>query len=609
MIDIEQRSMLTDALTPPPGYTFASGLATTFSLDLVTLLTLPLHLAWLSDGQEDGQQIDPLRIIEALRRTAGKLTVICQRGRMQVPRSASPLMMMLEGMVHEVLALHGGAFHPKVWVLRFTSDDHPGETRMRLLVLSRNITDDGSWDLSLQLDGTCGRGQIKQNAPLRDFMTKSLQLYRNPISDVRQRDLEETTAAVMRCEWELPSGFDEVNFHVLGLGKKPVSWLPGAKGTWDEQGTWDELGVISPFVKANALISLAKTSTKPLFLIARSVELDQLPDPIPDKFEKVLTLDERIEMSDEEDDRPNRERGLHAKVFVGRRGWNTHLFIGSANATDAALINGVNVEFMAELIGKHSKVGKPEIWLGAEGMQNLLFPYQRSVPELAEDVKANKKVLDDLRNAIVAENLQLDCSSAEGGWAIYLHGLHRITLGRAEVAVWPLSFDVERAVIYSGNAEDKLLLGVFAKNYITSLTGFRLTVGKEELQFGLNLPMSNAPEGRELEILRAAMLNREGFVRYLLLLLGDLESQPTGPGSNGGKNSSPHWPGGASDGAPIFEMLARAFVGDQARLRHISQVIKKLQQESDSGVEDLIPTEFMTVWKCFEEAMIKKARQ
>jgi hypothetical protein len=46
MIDSEKRSLLTDALTPPPGCTFSSGFATTFSLDLITLLTLPLHLAW-----------------------------------------------------------------------------------------------------------------------------------------------------------------------------------------------------------------------------------------------------------------------------------------------------------------------------------------------------------------------------------------------------------------------------------------------------------------------------------------------------------------------------------------------------------------------------------
>lgn len=44
MINAEQRALLVDALTPPAGYTLATGIATTFSLDLVTLLSLPMHL-------------------------------------------------------------------------------------------------------------------------------------------------------------------------------------------------------------------------------------------------------------------------------------------------------------------------------------------------------------------------------------------------------------------------------------------------------------------------------------------------------------------------------------------------------------------------------------
>ena len=75
MIDAEKRSLLTDALTPPPGYRFDTGIATTYSLDLVTLLALPLHLSWLACGEENSRQIDPIRLIEALRRTADRLTV------------------------------------------------------------------------------------------------------------------------------------------------------------------------------------------------------------------------------------------------------------------------------------------------------------------------------------------------------------------------------------------------------------------------------------------------------------------------------------------------------------------------------------------------------
>ena len=41
--------------------------------------------------------------------------------------------------------------------------------------------------------------------------------------------------------------------------------------------------------------------------------------------------------------------GLHAKLYVADRGWKTHIWTGSANATDAAFKH--NVEFLVELRG------------------------------------------------------------------------------------------------------------------------------------------------------------------------------------------------------------------------------------------------------------------
>ena len=100
MIHPEQRGMLTDALTPPSGFVFDSGVATTYSLDLITLLTLPLHLAWLGSADDNANQLDPLRIVESLRRTANKLTVYCEKGKMQIPRMASPLLSLMVSPAH-----------------------------------------------------------------------------------------------------------------------------------------------------------------------------------------------------------------------------------------------------------------------------------------------------------------------------------------------------------------------------------------------------------------------------------------------------------------------------------------------------------------------------
>jgi hypothetical protein len=592
MIHSETRSLLTDALTPPPGYTFDNGVATTFSLDLVTLLSLPLHLAWLGQTQGNGGEPDMLALIEALRRTAGQLTVFCQRGRMQVPRMASQLFGMLEGMVHEVSARHGGAFHPKVWLLKFASATG-GEAQLRVLVLSRNLTDDRSWDVSLRLDGVVGRKVVKENKPLRTLLEQTVVMSRKALSETRGANLQQLLDAVMHCTWELPGAFEEVRFHVLGVGRKSVPWLPVP-----DAGSWDQFGVISPFVSKTALERLSELTIQPFFLIARPEELDNLPDPGPTEFDSVWVMDARAETSDAEEAVVGREHGLHAKMFVGKRGWNTHLFVGSANATNAALVAGINVEFMAELIGKWSKVGLPAAWLGDEGIKHLLSPYQRTAPGESEEDLRQLARLDAARERLCTAALTLHCTAGDDGWLVALIGLERAGLADVDGSVWLVTVRSDAAVAMH-QAAPTLSLGSFAAQDVTAFAGFRLVLGKHELCFVLNLPLVGAPENREMEMLRAALRNRDGFVRYLLLLLGEWAGGSGGLG-RGGRGSPPRT---VVDGLPLFEMLARAFARDPARLASVSQVVARLRNDLPDSKNEILDPEFLEIWSCFEQAM------
>lgn len=597
MIHSETRSLLTDALTPPPACVFDSGIATTFSLDLVTLLGLPLHLAWLGHAQGHSEELDPIAAMEALRRTAGQLTVFCERGRMQIPRIASPLLGLLEGMVHEVTAPHGGAFHPKVWLLKFAAP--AGEFHLRLLVLSRNLTDDCSWDVSLRLEGMVGRKALARNKPLRALFEKAIGLSHKPLGEDRMDAAQRLMEEVMRCDWELPSGFQDLRFHTLGLGRKAAAWWPVA-----ESGKWDDLGVISPFVSKEALDGLAGSCTTAPFLISRGEELDTLPPDALEAYETVWVMDERAESSDKEEAIPGRERGLHAKVFVGKRGWDTHLFVGSANATKAALGAGKNVEFMAELIGKASRAGKPRDWLGDEGIRPLLTAYARTEHEDKADDLLQQKQLEELRTRLCSAALSLHCKVQENGWAVGLAGLDRVEMDDVEGWVWPVTVRSDGATGLRGG-DSPLQLGVYAMQDITSFTGFRLVLGKHELCFVLALPLHGAPQDREIEMLRAVLRNRDGFIRYLLLLLGDWEGE--GGGEHGQRN------GGTgrfrADGLPLFEMLAKAYARDPLRLGHVSQVIRRLQKEGGGRDDDILSVEFLEIWRTFEHALSRQETQ
>ena len=170
MLEPNDRRLLLESLRPPPGYELDCAIWTTYSLDLLTLLTVPLAFTFFDWEDEEGRPTaDPLALLEAVRRYADRLSVFCEAGAMNVPNAHRLLFVHLEQSVVEVAAPWGGSFHPKVAVLRFTAPDKP--VRYRLLCLSRNLTFDRSWDTMLVLDGelTKRKRAFAENHPFGDF--------------------------------------------------------------------------------------------------------------------------------------------------------------------------------------------------------------------------------------------------------------------------------------------------------------------------------------------------------------------------------------------------------------------------------------------------------
>src|SRR5208337_2547120 len=96
LLDPGNRTLYTEALRPPVGYVFDQGLAGTFSLDLTTLLSIPLNLALFSGENPKSLLSDSVVLMEALRRTASGLSIYCQQGQIRVPESHHVLYSYLE---------------------------------------------------------------------------------------------------------------------------------------------------------------------------------------------------------------------------------------------------------------------------------------------------------------------------------------------------------------------------------------------------------------------------------------------------------------------------------------------------------------------------------
>lgn len=601
MLDPNARSLYTGALRPPPGHVFDTGLAATYSLDLATLLSVPLHLALFSAEQDSGVPADAIGLLESLRRTASRLSVYCQQGRIHAPLSDHVLYGALEPVIVQARAPLGGSFHPKLWVLRFVGDG--GEPLVRLMVLSRNMTRDRSWDLSLVLEGRPGGRRRAENRELAELVRALPGLARRGVPDGPTRQAEAISEELRRVAWQKPEGFEEVRFHVLGL--RPRRWsLPSSK----------RLAVISPFCADEALVRLADTSREPAALISRAEDLAALSETTRARFARCLVLDEAVETEDaaSDGDADVRSadgvapvlRGLHAKAYVAEVGWYTHVFVGSANATRAALLGRINVELVAELVGKRSAVGGVDDLLGDGGLREILAPFappEGPPPEGDEE----RRRAERLREAVADADLSLRCEREGDAWRLTLESAHHFELDEgAGLRAWPVTLPEDGAVVADPLARgEPVRLAPCALASVTGLVAFRLdSPGENPLRFVLNLPVDGLPEGRESAWLRAVVSDRAGFLRYLLLLLAQedpssgstgLPPMPAGGGGNGA--------GRGPSGPPLIEQLTRTLSRDPERLSAVGRVVRELA--ATDGDEEVLPPGFVELWRVFERAL------
>ncbi|MCZ0953973.1 MAG: hypothetical protein OXJ56_15500, partial [Rhodospirillaceae bacterium] len=183
MLGTRERTLLLESLRPPTGYRLRRAVGTSYTLDLIALLTAPLAFTFFDAHDEEGAPVtDPVALLEALRRHAENVTLFCQAGAIAVPKPEQTLLAYLEGSVVEVQPPRlEGIFHPKLWVLAFEADELP--TIYRVLCLSRNLTFSRSWDTCLSLEGQLTQRQrgYARNKPLADLLLALPGLSTRPI--------------------------------------------------------------------------------------------------------------------------------------------------------------------------------------------------------------------------------------------------------------------------------------------------------------------------------------------------------------------------------------------------------------------------------------------
>ena len=412
MLQPANRLTFIESMRPPVGFVFESAMAVTYTLNLSALLVVPAVLTLSAPADDADGALESVELIHALRSHAGRLTVFNQIGEIGLPASR-PIFAFLEQAVVGVTAPRGGIVHPKVWVLRYEevepADGREPERRLRVLVSSRNLTFDNSWDTVVRLDETAGPGGASL-APIGTMFEELLDRAEDaagdrPIDGDHRSRVSSLTEALQAARFQLPEEVSDLRVHVLGSSRTAAT-PPSEDG--DSHSPLpleaDRSLIISPFVSDDFFTSVHPFSVDELVsrpesldglktdIAQRSCEPSKPGCPLPESLANVGTVhafdDGSPSIPDADDDRrtaddPGRPQiGLHAKVFAFEEGDRARLFLGSANATGPAFRK--NLEVLVELVGSVAALGIDRLCEGTDdepGLRCLFYDYRPSCDE------------------------------------------------------------------------------------------------------------------------------------------------------------------------------------------------------------------------------------
>ena len=600
------RNLLLESLRPPAGYRLDRAIGTTFTLDLLSLLTTPLAFTFFDwEDQEGRPAADPLALLEAVRRHASRIHLFCQVGEIHVPPPDKPLLTYLEDSVIQVRAPRGGVFHPKVWALRFQAADEP--VRYRLVCLTRNLTFSRSWDTVLVLDGNVSnrRNAFFRNHALGDFIEGLPALATRTVDSEIGNAVAEIAREIRRVDFELPEGFSDLQFWPLGMrGKQHFPFPKNGAGFL----------VMSPFVGAGFLERFSARS-KIAHLVSRPETVGKLPVESLAEVGEVWSLAAGADLDSNEGldearddgaDEPEASQlaGLHAKLYIQDDGWNARIWTGSANATEAAF--GRNVEFLVELRGRKKRCGIDAL-LGDEekldGLRSLLvkFDAEATAQDPPDDETVARRAVAATKKAIIAADFEVQVTAIEGDrFSLALTPTHAMSdSSEARIEAWPVTLPATSALeLLVQQRSPSTLFDDLSIGAITAFWAFRVTCqtdgDKAEDRFVLRLPLRGAPEGRKERVMRDLLTDRDQVMRLLLLLLSQeglrvADLAGIGAGSWNGAGLF-----GGLGQASLLEALLRGLHSDSAALDHVTKLVRDLEATEEG--RSLLPDGFDQIW-------------
>ena len=577
-----------ELLSPPESYELVKAIGTSYSLDLYALLAVPIAMFFSKNMEGDLKQ-SRFDILEAIRKSAGKIDLFCQRGKISVPKKYNNLLALMESSVTEITPdIAESSFHPKIWLLRYEhkQKNKRSKTIYRIIVLSRNLTFDRSWDVAYFTEGTTtntvNSKSDKLIAYLKTFYKKSNKEYNNVFFD-----------ELRTVEFDLPDGFDNFEFYpVLGLGD---NYNDFSNPLSDQK--FSRIIVISPFVDVSTLKMLKKNNRK-ITLASRKEELDKLDAEVIKLIDSVYYINETIvdgeEILDTESTFDVRKQNLHAKIFIGYKDKTTSFYIGSANCTSPAF--GRNTEFMVKVDKK----------MNMQSIRNALFNDKNSIFEEyqpSDNIEENNQEEENISRSVLFDIFKTkfigEYKKNEENDNYDLHVFFEpINISSTNVEVSfslinkpsieiPVKLGEDKQIVF----ENILLIKTSSYLVVTVKINNIKTI-KNVIKIEVDIP-----ENRNDVIYKSLINNRDVFLQYVKFMLqpdkfkGSLQISDYNIGESNTDTANV-----LGIDSNIYEYLMLSASRDPKKLTELDKIVEKLKRVDEEVVKDFLP-----IWDVFKE--------
>lgn len=587
-------------LAPPDGYEVVSAVGTTYSLDLDALVgtCIALGLAVNTDSQ---MMNNPVYLLEALRKTADKVVLFCEAGQIHVPANKSSLYILLEKMVYEVQVQKQAkapvypSFHPKFWLIKYR--DAAGNIKYRTVILSRNLTFDRSWDVSVCLDGTLGGENTERSIPIRDFLNYLMGFLKGSDDNIKAKRklLSGMAREIIDVSFEADGKiFTDFEFIPVGI-KDEHGQKYSMKDAPIFTDTFHEAFIMSPFLSGSVIDEFNKRNTNienpECTLITRRASLEKLKASQCDNF-KIYTMKDAIvegESALSEESKDIRKQDIHAKLYLWRKYSDSELYLGSLNASYSAMHG--NIEFMLRLCSRNrylnTAILTKDLFNGEPDNKDNPFELT-ALPTTIEEISDERDMLQDKIKELCRSKSRAAVRDNNGKYDIdiYFENLGDIT----GLSIAPLLSKKSAAIAPLVTIEGLDLLQI-SEFYCVTAEWDETSVSRV-----IKITTDNLPVNRESGVFNSVIKDQQGFIQYITFLLGDDYLLTLVEANNLSKSA--FWGQGRDvQMLGLYERMLKVAATAPERFAGIDYLLKMI---SDDGV---IPDRFSELYDTFRKAV------